>query len=99
MYLVLGGVPGPGECTWSWGVVPGPGGVPGMGGVPGLRYLVLGGCTWSGGVPGPRGCTWSLGGVSGLGDVPGPGGIWSMGWCTWSQGPGTPPCEQNHTRL
>ena len=58
-------VPGPGGCTWYWGVylvlgsVPGPGGgcVPGPGGV----YLVpggvpgLGGCTWSGG----RWCTWS----------------------------------------
>ena len=50
MYLVLGGVPGPGGwgCTWSQGGVPGPGGVPGLGGVAGLR-----------GVPGPGGCTWS----------------------------------------
>ena len=43
VYLVLGGVSGPGGCTWS-------GGVPG----PGEVYLVLGG-TWSWGgclVPG-----------------------------------------------
>ena len=45
VYLVLGGVPGPGRCTWSWGAVPGPRGV----------YLVPGGCTWS------RACTWSWG--------------------------------------
>ena len=55
VYLVLGGVPGPGGCTC-------PGGVPGLGGVPGP-----GGCTWSRGVylPGgctcPGGCTWSGG--------------------------------------
>ena len=60
VYLVQGGVPGPGGCTWSGGCVylvggvpvPGvylvPGGVPGLGG---CVYLV-GGCTWSGG------CTW-----------------------------------------
>ena len=54
MYLVLGGVPGPGGylvlggggvCTWSQGGVPG-WGVPGPGGVylvPGGVYLVLGG--------------------------------------------------------
>ena len=95
VYLVPGGVPGPG------GGVPGPGGV----------YLVPGGCTWSrggctwsrgvylvpggvylvpgGGVPGPRGgCTWSRGGVPGPGGgVPGPGGgTWSRGGCTWSRG-------------
>ena len=52
VYLVAGGVPGPGECTWSQrvylvlGGVPGPGGVPGLGGVLGL-----------GGVPGPGGGT------------------------------------------
>ena len=53
VYLVPGGVPGPGGvylvlggCTWSGGV-PGPGGV----------YLV------PGGVPGPGGCTWSWVGV------------------------------------
>ena len=53
MYLVLGGVPGPGGCTWSQGGVHGPrGGVPGPGGcVPGPAsvagsrgvYLVPGG--------------------------------------------------------
>ena len=49
-YLVWG-VPGPGECTWSWG------GVHGCGGC-----IWPGGCTWSwgvylvpGGVPGPGG--------------------------------------------
>ena len=91
VYLVRGGVPGPGGCvpgpggcTWSRGAVPGPrGGVPGPGGgVPGP-----GGCTWSqGGVPGPRGvpgpggCTWSRGGVPGpKGGYLVPGGIWSWG--------------------
>ena len=52
VYLVRGGVPGPGECTWSRGVhlVLGEG-----------VYLVLGG----GGAPGPRGwCTWSRGGCT-----------------------------------
>ena len=64
VYLVPGGVPGPGGCTWSrgctWsgGVYLVPGGVPGPGG-----------CTWSGDVPG-------LGGVPGPdgGGVTGPGG-------------------------
>ena len=32
VYLVLGGVPGPGGCTWSRGVYLVPGGVPGPGG-------------------------------------------------------------------
>ena len=61
-YLVWGGVPGLGECTWSRGDVPGPrgvylvqGGLPGPGGVPGL-----------GGVPGPRGCASGSGGVPGV---------------------------------
>ena len=44
VYLVPGGVPCLGGCTWSGGVVPGPGDVPS-----------LGGCTWSGDIPGPRG--------------------------------------------
>ena len=53
----LGGVPGLGGCTWSWGVYLVREGVPGPGG---MVYLVRG-CTWSqGSVPGPRG-------------VPGPG--------------------------
>ena len=54
VYLVLGGVPGPGGLLQ---------GGSGLGGVPGPEglYLVQGGCTWSkGGVPGqvlppPRG--------------------------------------------
>ena len=71
MYLVPGGVPGlggdvpgPGGCTWSWGV-PGPGEL----------YLVPGGVPGpEGGVPGPGGTwswgvylvpTWSQGGVPG----------------------------------
>ena len=53
VYLVPGGVPGSGGCTWSQGVY-WVGDVPGLGSVPGP-----GGCTWSwGGVPGPGGCTW-----------------------------------------
>ena len=49
MYLLWGGIPGPGD-------VPGPRWVPGPRGVPALgAYLV-----W-GGVPGPGGCTWSEG--------------------------------------
>ena len=49
MYLVPGGVPGPGvpgpgECTWSGGVS-----------VPGPRGCTWSGGTWSqGGVPGPQ---------------------------------------------
>ena len=35
VYLVPGGVPGPGGCTWFLGGVPGPRGLPGPGG-----------CTW-----------------------------------------------------
>ena len=61
MYLVLGGVPGPGGCTWSQG------GVPGLGGEPGPRGDVLGpggvclpgGVPGLGGVPGPGEGTWS----------------------------------------
>ena len=56
VYLVWGGVPGPGGCTRSQYLVPG--------GVPGPRgeTLVLGGCPWSlGGVPGPGCMYWSLG--------------------------------------
>ena len=54
VYLVPGGVPGPGGvcsggCTWSQGGYLVPWGVPGPKGV----YLVLGG------VPGSGGCTWS----------------------------------------
>ena len=63
----LGGVPGPGGCTWTGegvgGWVPGPGGV----------------CTWSWGVPGPRGVYLVPGG-----SVPGKGCTWSWG-CTWSR--------------
>ena len=67
LYLVPGGVPGPGGstwsrgCTWTWGVYLVPGGAPGPGGMYLLSgvYLVLGG-----GVPGPRGCTWSQGGCT-----------------------------------
>ena len=53
VYLVPGGVPGPGGCTWFRGSVPGPGGVPGPEGV----YLVPGSVpgTGAGGVPGPTG--------------------------------------------
>ena len=69
-YLVLGGVPGPGGCTWSGGGEEGYlvlGGVPSRGGVPGP-----GGCTWSrGGVPGLGGCTWSRGVYLVWGGVPG----------------------------
>ena len=51
MYLVLGGVPGPGGYTLPHGGVPGPGDVPGWG-----VYLVLGGVPCPGRcVPGPRG--------------------------------------------
>ena len=63
MYLV-GGVPGLGGCTWSWGAVPGPRGVPDPGGR---------GCTWSGG------CTWSRGGVPGWGLYLVPGGVPGLG--------------------
>ena len=72
MYLVpRGGVPGPGGCTWSWGVYLVPGVNLVLGGVPGPRgvYLVWG-VPGPGGVPGPRGCTWSQGGV------PGPRGVY-----------------------
>ena len=63
VYLVWGGVPGPGGCTWFPGGVPGPGGV--VPGPMGVGVSGPGGCTWSGGVPGPGGClTWSWGGVS-----------------------------------
>ena len=53
MYMVLGGVPGPGGCTWSGGFIWSPGGVPGPGGGVWSQgvYLV------PGGVPGPGGCT------------------------------------------
>ena len=49
MYLVPGGVPGPGGCTWSQGVYLVLGGVPDPGGCTWSQgvYLVLGG----GGVP------------------------------------------------
>ena len=96
MYLVPGGAPGPGGCTWSrggtWsgGVYLVPGGVPGPGGVYLVRggvYLVWGGVylvpggTWSWGVHLVRGCTWS-------------GGVYLVRGGTWSgtpPGPGTPP--------
>ena len=80
------GVPGPGGCTWSWGVYLVPGGVPGPRG-----------CTWSGrvpghreGVPGPRGVPGPGGGYLVLWGCTWPGvylilgGTWSWG-CTWSQ--------------
>ena len=62
VYLVRGGVPGPGWCTWSRGVYLVPGGVPGPGG-----------CTWSqGSVPGRGGVPGPGGGVPGpRGGVPG----------------------------
>ena len=87
VYLVPGGVPGPGGCTWSRGrgvyLVPGQGGIPGPGGV----YLVQG-------VPGPGvhppgpgtprdqvylvlGVYWGVYLV--LGGVPGPGGYLVLG--------------------
>ena len=92
--LVLGGVPGPGGCTWSWGrcTWSGPGGCTwyGPGGVPGSGW----GCTWSRGlylvrgVPGlVPGVYLVLGGVPGLvpGSVPGPRGVYlAPGGCTWS---------------
>ena len=69
----LGGVFGPGGCTWSLGdSVPDPGrGVPGPGGIPGTV-----GCTWSqASVPGPSGGVYRvLGGVPGPRGVPGRGG-------------------------
>ena len=46
-----GGVPGPGGCTWSWGVYLVPGGVPGLG-VPGPGVYLPGGAPGPGGVPG-----------------------------------------------
>ena len=86
VYLVLGGVPGPGGCTWSGGV-----GVPGLGGVPGPE-----GCTWSWGVylvPG-GGCTWSWGMYLVPGGVylPGAGGGgYLLGGCTCPCTPPPPP--------
>ena len=89
VYLVCGGVPGPG------GDVPGPGGVPGPRGC-----ACSGGCTWSQGVYLVWGCTWSqgvylvLGGggvclVQGvylvLGEFTWSGGCTRSGG-TWSQG-------------
>ena len=89
VYLVLGGVPGPGDVP-GHGSVPGPreGGVPGPGegGVPGL-----GGCTWSGGLY----LVWGVYLVR--------GGTWSGG-CTWSGGvcqvhpPGTRYTPRDQTR-
>ena len=79
VYLVLGGctwsggVPGPGGCTWSRGVVPGPGGCTwswGMYLVWGV-YLVRG----EGVVPGPGGVVFLV-----------PGGYLVLGGCTWCQG-------------
>ena len=55
-YLVPGGLPGPGGCTWSQG---GGGLLPG-----GCVYLVQGGSTSRGGAPGPEG-------VPGPGGAPG----------------------------
>ena len=108
VYLVLGGVPSPGGCTWSRGGVPAQGGVPGS---VGCSWSLGGGCTWSQGVYLVLGvCTWSQG------CVPGPRGVYLVQWgvpswgvyllrgCIWSQpgvpGPGgvpgqVPPCEQN----
>ena len=56
VYLVPGGVPGPGGCTWSRGMylVPRRGCTWSVRGV----YLVPGGCTWSGGASGLGG-TWT----------------------------------------
>ena len=75
-----GGVPGPGGCTWSWGV-PGPGGK-GGGGVP-----APGGGVCSGG----PGVYLVLGGVPGLGGLLQGvylvlGGVCSRGGCTWPRG-------------
>ena len=73
MYLVPGDVPGP-SGTWSWGDVPGPGGlylvpggVPRPGGCIWSEVYLVPGYTWCRGVPGPGGCLV-------LGGVPGPGG-------------------------
>ena len=84
VYLVLGGAPGPGGCTW-WGVYLVRGGLggctwsrgdslgPGVHLVPG-GHLARG-CTWSGGVYLVQGgCTWSRG-CTWSGGVPGPGGV------------------------
>ena len=96
--LVLGGVPGLGEWTWSLGVYLVPWGCTWSRGV----YLVLGGCTWSQGVYlSPMGCTWSRGVYLVLGGVPGPGGVCLVpggvpgprGY-TW---PGSPPPRTRHT--
>ena len=76
VYLVPGGVSGPGGCTWSRGYLVLGAGVYLVLGV----YLVRGGCTRSGGVPAPGGVSpLGGGGVPGLegllqGGVPGPGG-------------------------
>ena len=75
-------LPGPGGCTWSWGVCLVLGGVPGPGGCTCLVwgvYLVPGGCTClvpGGYLPGRR-----------VNLVPGGVPAWSRGGCTWS---GTP---------
>ena len=104
VYLVLGGctwsqggVPGPGECTWSRGVSAALG-----------VYLVQGGCTWSqqggeGSVLGGylvRGVYLVPGrGVPGLGGVPSPWGVSASGGCLLI---GVylvryfPPCGQTH---
>ena len=78
VYLVPGGVPGPGGCTWSWG------GVPGLGCGPGL-----GGHTWSRGVPGLGGYL-VLGGVSALGGFQ-PGGRLLVGGIPACTEADTPP--------
>ena len=94
VYLVPGGVPGPGGCTWSWGVYLVQGVYLVWEGVPGPRrvYLVWGvylvpgggGIHGPGGVPGPRGLYLVPGGVPGLGVYP----VWGVylvpGGCTWT---------------
>ena len=68
-----GGVPAPGECTWSqrgctwcWGV-PDLGGVPGPGGVSAPGGVCFGGCLLPGRPAPGGGLLW--GGVPGLGGV------------------------------
>ena len=77
VYLVPGGVPGPGAvssprgCTFSWGVNLVLGVYLVLGGVPGPRGYIWSGGVYvvPGGVPGLRWCTWSGGCVPGLGGV------------------------------
>ena len=85
---LMGGIPAPGGCTWSWGCL-----------VPGVTWSQGG--VWSGGVwgvSGPEGCVWSQEGVwywgvclvpgrmSGTGGCLFQGVYLVPGGCVWSQG-------------